>query len=101
MTMLDAGYIKALEVRARWFRWFRTEGAEWLSAPTGTDRETDDSLVREAHMADRCLTEGDTFFMSAKFMNLVEHARDTVPMDMQFDLTQLQAANGWTFLERP
>jgi hypothetical protein len=49
----------------------------------------------------KSLEAGDTFFMNRQFGELVDHARRSVPEDLVFENTWLEAPSGWMWLETP
>lgn len=98
---MDSNYINALERRAQWLRWSKTSGA---TAWQGMDRIAGHkgSFWQTALPGYiDTLQHGDTFFMNEKFCSLVEHARETVPDDLCFDSSWMQAPQGWLWLHSP
>ncbi len=92
--MLDANYIDALEKRAEWLQWADEHGADTWRRAFERGAET----FTPFHMS---LGQGDTFFVNSKFCRLVEHALQTTPEDLAFDISWLRGTSGWMWLEQP
>lgn len=94
---MDSNYIKAIEIRARWLRYARSMG----SLPSNMARGEKNYWLTGLPGYVDCLENGDSFFMNSKFCSLVEHARVTVPDDLVFDSSWLQAPQGFLWIEEP
>jgi hypothetical protein len=96
---MNGEYVKALEIRARWLHWVKTQGrAQWKAVEQFGEGA---SWTEMLPAYQRGLETGDTFFMNRQFGDLVQVARETVPDDLTFDHTWLQAKSGWLWLDIP
>src|SRR4051812_11775931 len=85
----------AIEKRIEWLRWSKTAHYTEFNSPE--DANLRDSLKGYK----RSLTIGDTVLMNARFCELVDLARQTVPDDLKFEAEWLFAPAGWMWLEEP
>lgn len=86
----SGAYTTAIEQRMRWLRWAKDVAA-------GKFRGT--SVANALPMYERVLEAGDTFYMNKPFCDLVDHARRTVPDNLEFDPMWLQSQQGFLWLE--
>lgn len=89
---MNSECIRAVETKAKWLKWSDelTVGRPDDHIPAG---------IKEAYK--KCLQSNDLFFMNAKFCDLVDHARQSIPDDMKFDVTWFQAKYGWLWIDQP
>jgi hypothetical protein len=95
----DNGYLIALEKRVTWLQWCRDESARSAWQTVGDVAGQDYAKVLPTY--ERTLERGDTFYMNKKFCSLVEHARLTIPDDITFEETWMQAKSGWMWIDQP
>lgn len=88
---MNGSYIQALETKARWSKWIEGEGQ--MTVPPKA------RAVLPAY--EHVLHTPDTHFMNAKFCDLVDHARKTVPDDLRFEMPWAHSKWGWLWLETP
>jgi len=81
-------YSNALEKRREWLDFVNTGGLS-VNEP------------RIISLYQRILASADTFVMNAKFCEMVDVARRTVPDDLRFEETWTPTANGWMFIAAP
>lgn len=84
--MMDYSYVQALTTRAKWKLWAQQYG-----------NITNNPEALQG-ICNRILGTGDTFFMNKQFCALVDQARRTVPDDLPFDMSWLQAPIGFMYL---
>lgn len=97
---MKSQYIHALEMRVRWLRWSEDEGkGAWdvISRYSPDYRSYTESLPAYRH----ALQCGDTFFMNKNFCQMIESARSSIPDDIQFEMSWIQAPQGWMWIETP
>jgi hypothetical protein len=88
---MNSSYVQALETKARWLRWAETKPG--LINVERSPRILDTYL--------ETLKTPDTHFMNAKFCDLVDHARQSVPDDLKFDISWAHGKEGWLWMETP
>lgn len=99
---MDSAYIRALEKRAAWLKWAKEQGrARWSELDKVAEHKDSYWATNALPSYISTLEFGDTFFMNKKFASLVEHARETVPDDLEFDSSWMQAKQGWLWIEEP
>lgn len=89
---MNLTYVKALEKRSQWLESAKKEIYPFL--PT-RKRDQSDVLYK------LCLEQAETFVMNNKFCDLVDHARESVPDDLEFEITWPPVQKGWMWLETP
>ena len=91
---IHADYMKALEVRAEWIQWAKSQphDLERLGPLSGTG-----NLVEYIDVLER----GDTFFMDRHFCELVDKSRMSVPGDIKFETDWVLRPWGWMYLAEP
>lgn len=91
-------YVAALEKRVNWCEWGKKKGIEsWDVIDQQFSTQHSNTLPSYVHT----LETGDTFFMNRQFCELAEHARETIPDDLTFEMSWLQAESGWLSLKKP
>jgi hypothetical protein len=92
---MNSSYVTALETKARWKKWIERHGYD----------TTSDMIPNQARSVvsayERVLNSRDTHFMNAKFCDLVDHARASVPDDLKFEQHWTHDRSGWMWLEKP
>ena len=97
---MDSAYIRALETRAKFLRWAKTEGnLSYSDKLQFADAKKYWRTALPAYID--TLESGDTFYMNQKFCELTEHARETVPDDLTFDSAWMHSPQGWLWIETP
>jgi hypothetical protein len=90
-------HLQALEQRIEWLQW----GRNMLKRSHRTNLTDNQHYIDALPVFLHTLEEGDTFFMNKRFGELVDHARKTIPDDIEFDLSWLHAKSGWMWIEEP
>jgi hypothetical protein len=95
-------YLRALEKQAAWLDW--TSRVSWRVHPSVSAATNAEILSANATMLDyaaEILRRGETLIMVAPFCSLADHARRTVPDDLEFELSWVPCECGWLYLETP
>lgn len=86
-------YIEAVEKQLNWLRWGQSQPgqAEFRRLGMHTIAQTYTEILETA----------ETFYMNGPFCAMVDHARRTVPGELEFDARWLQAKRGWIWCATP
>lgn len=87
-----SNYLFALEQRAKWLHWCQNIAPEFYEGQTA---------LYALPMYEHGLRNGETFFMSKQFCELVDMARVEIPDNLKFDPNWMIAKNGFMWLETP
>lgn len=91
---MKVSYLRAIEKQAAWL--------EWLKSPHLFPMElAEGDYLKVMGTSGDILAEGETLYMNATFCDLVDHARRTVPDDLEWEANWIPCATGFMWLETP
>jgi len=91
---MKVSHLRAVEKQAEWFHWLTLPHPFSLELAEG-------NYLNVMKTSGEILVEGETLYMNATFCDLVDHARRTVPDDLQFEASWVPCATGFMWLETP
>lgn len=89
---MNSTYVKALETKADWLEYSKYK-------TTSTDRTIDGVVSQVENLAQATLLSPNTFVMNNRFAELVDHARMSIPDDIEWDNSWMQTPTGFLWIE--